>query len=111
MIDWPEGLKGASFARKPGNYLLLKGDRWLYWIENNGRRVFNISESEADAIPLDRQAALLHAAFQSIIRRQRLVKITVDLWNGETVTETEAGRILLKLGAERDLRSLVFWSK
>jgi ATP-dependent Lhr-like helicase len=117
MIAWPEGLKGASFARKPGNYLVLKGDRWLYWIESNGKRVFRIPKTATDVdgnaedVPLEREVALLQAAIQSIIRRQKLVKIVVELWNGDPVAETAAGKLLLKLGAERDLRSLVFWSK
>lgn len=111
MIDWPEGSKGISFARKPGNYLVLKGDRWLYWIENNGKRVFSLPEAEAEDMTPERQAALLQVVFQSIVRRQKLVKIVVELWNGDPAAETSAGKMLLKQGAERDLRSLVFWSK
>ncbi|WP_235427264.1 Lhr family helicase [Cohnella kolymensis] len=110
IIDWPQSVEGASFARKPGNYLVLKGDRWLYWIENNGKRIFSLPGSHAEVTPVEEQAALLKAAFQSIIRRQGLVKISVDLWDGETVTDTDAGKRLLQLGAERDLKSLVFWS-
>ncbi len=119
LIDWPQGLQGPqgiSFSRKPGNFLLLKEGRWLLWIENNGRRVFtmpepgDLTDSDRTSLPIEQQVLLLQSGFQSILRRQKLVKIKVDTWNGEIITETEAGKMLMKLGAERDLRSLVFWS-
>ncbi|MCC3371642.1 DEAD/DEAH box helicase [Cohnella sp. REN36] len=108
MVDWPEGVSGASFARKPGNFLLMDGDRWTYWIENNGKRVFRMPEAGEGAAEA-RQAAQLQAAFQSILRRQKLSKLSVEQWDGAPVTETEAGEALLRLGAERDRRALVFW--
>jgi ATP-dependent Lhr-like helicase len=121
LIDWPEAGGAMSYARKPGNFLVLQGDRWLIWIENNGKRAYSLSQegpsansvntaTESVDQSIERQATLLHSAFQSIIRRRKLVKIKVDFWNGEPITESEIGNVLLKLGAERDLRSLVFWS-
>ncbi|MCD9020937.1 DEAD/DEAH box helicase [Cohnella sp. NL03-T5] len=111
MMDWPQASQGISFSRKPGNFMLLKGERWLFWIENNGKRVFSMPDSESASLPLERQVIFLQSAFQAIIRRRKLVKISVDQWNGLPVIETDAGKLLMKLGAERDLRSLVFWSK
>jgi ATP-dependent Lhr-like helicase len=110
MIDWPQGVQGISYSRKPGNFLLLQGAKWLFWMENNGKKVFSIPESLAE-MTLEQQVKLLQSAFQAIIRRRKLVKISVDHWNGEPIVDTEAGKLLMKLGAERDLRSLVFWSK
>ncbi|MBB6672672.1 DEAD/DEAH box helicase [Cohnella nanjingensis] len=109
MVDWPAGMPGASFARKPGNFLLLDGDRWAYWVENNGKRIFRMPEADRELGSPERQAALLQAAFQAILRRQKLSKLSIELWDGEAVTETDAAEMLLRLGAERDRRSLVFW--
>ncbi|MFS0724767.1 DEAD/DEAH box helicase [Paenibacillus sp. 1P07SE] len=38
IADWPAE-RGVSYARKSGNYLVLKGERWIAWVENNGRRI------------------------------------------------------------------------
>ncbi|MDG0812591.1 Lhr family helicase [Cohnella rhizosphaerae] len=110
IADWPAGSKGVSFARKPGNFLLLDGDKWLYWIENNGKRVFSLSP-EAEDLKGRGRTERLQAAFQTIIRRQKLVKLKLDAWNGKAAAETEAGRALLSEGAERQMRSLVLWLK
>jgi len=121
MIDWPQAINGAAYSRKPGNFLVLQGEHWLLWIENNGKRVFT---TEADinssagssisamspALPLEQQAKLVQTTFQSISRRRKLVKIKVEYWNGEPITDTEIGKMLMRLGAERELRSLVFWA-
>ncbi|SFB44264.1 ATP-dependent helicase Lhr and Lhr-like helicase [Cohnella sp. OV330] len=110
IAEWPSGGQGVSFARKPGNFLLLDGEKWRYWIENNGKRVFSL---EADAVDLKArgEAERLQAAFQTIIRRQKLVKLKMDEWNGKAAAETEAGRALLSHGAEKQMRSLVLWLK
>jgi ATP-dependent Lhr-like helicase len=110
MIDWPQGMQGVSYSRKPGNFMLLQGAKWLFWLENNGKKVFSIPESHAE-MTLELKVRLLETAFQAIIRRRKLVKISVDQWNGEPIVDTEAGKLLMEHGAERDLRSLVFWSK
>ncbi|WP_239616709.1 DEAD/DEAH box helicase [Cohnella mopanensis] len=118
LIDWPQSGRGVSYARKPGNFLVLEGEQWLLWIENNGKRVFTLPRPD-NSKPLtsdrkdqtaEQHATLLKSAFQSIIRKRKLVKIKVETWNGEPIAESEIGDYLLKLGAERDLRSLVFWS-
>lgn len=110
IADWPSGSKGVVFARKPGNFLLLDGEKWLYWIENNGKRVFSL-EPEADDLKARGRADRLQAAFQTIIRRQKLVKLKLDEWNGKAAADTEAGMALLSEGAERQMRSLVLWLK
>ncbi|MFC4601234.1 helicase-related protein [Cohnella hongkongensis] len=115
LMEWPEEGRGASYSRKPGNFLVLQGDRWLFWIENNGKRAFSapgaVEEAEESEEPAEERAPLLLQAFHAIIRSRRLVKLKVDAWNGRPILETELGRSLLALGGERDLRSLVFWSK
>ncbi|WP_276353651.1 DEAD/DEAH box helicase [Cohnella caldifontis] len=106
ILDWPSR-EGASFARKAGNYLVLQGGRWLYWIENGGKRIFAMEE-EAATDPRFAESAL-RSAFAALLKRQGLSKITVEQWNGQTVTETQAADRLRALGAERDRSKLVVW--
>jgi len=115
LMDWPQEGRGANYSRKPGNFLAIQGEEWLFWIENNGKRVYEApgltgSSSSKETRP-EEQALFLMKAFQAIIRNRKLVKIKADSWNGQPILETDVGRRLVELGAERDMRSLVFWSK
>jgi len=110
MTDWPAAEGGAAFARKPGNYLVLLGERCALWIENNGRRVYELDRELKRAKSPGERAALVRSALVELMKRQGLVKVTVDRWDGEPVLESEPGRRLQELGAERDRRSLVFWA-
>ena len=38
ITDWPFE-QGVTYARKSGNYLVLKGEQWVAWVDNNGRRI------------------------------------------------------------------------
>ncbi len=103
LFDWPDR-KGVQFARKPGNYLIISGGRWVLWIENYGRRIHVMEDGEqAD------YAAWLKTVFQTFVSRHGLRKIVIETWNGEKVVHTPACARLIELGAERDRASLVFW--
>ncbi|AJY74637.1 DEAD/DEAH box helicase [Paenibacillus beijingensis] len=104
LTDWPQ-MQGAAFARKPGNYMVLQDGQWLYWIENNGRRVRVMNGAAAGA-----SADGLKIALRTILRQQGLTKISVERWNGDDVTDSEGAEVLRALGAERDRSSLVLWS-
>ncbi|UVI30532.1 DEAD/DEAH box helicase [Paenibacillus spongiae] len=122
--EWPV-VRGAGFARKGGNYLVLHHGRWLYWLENNGRKIVEIPGTDIDGEPLDPQPdkgndtdiadgthadpGMLKQMFRTILRRQALSKIKVERWNGEDITESAAADLLRAMGAERDNRSLVLW--
>jgi ATP-dependent Lhr-like helicase len=121
FVPWPD-IPGAAFSRKPGNYLILDGERWLYWIERYGRKIVAIEASPASADlphprtkaskspgadgPLDEQWLQV---FQMLMKRHRLSKIVIESWNGEAAPNTGFGRTLLRLGAEKDRHALVFW--
>lgn len=114
LVGWPDSSGGASFSRKPGNYLILQGGRCTFWIENNGRRIYTLNRG-GDTAPSDsdspaKQAAMLKTALYSLLRRQGMVKVVIESWNGQPVASTEAGRQLRELGAEADRKSLVFWA-
>ncbi|GIO16410.1 DEAD/DEAH box helicase [Cohnella xylanilytica] len=144
LVDWPGSAKGASFSRKPGNYLVLQGERCVFWIENNGRRIYTMnaggvggtasspaeggssralaSSDAADTLEAtdaagapaaespEARTVLLKSALFSLLRRQGLVKVVIDSWDGQPVSGTEEGRLLREMGAEADRKSLVFWA-
>jgi len=121
LSDWPQSSRGESFARKPGSFLALTGGHWVFWIENNGKRVYSFpgvstesamesGASEPDAVSLQEQADLLLSTIRAVIQSRKLVKVKIDRWNGEPVSGTVIGKLLLQMGAERDMNSLVFWS-
>ncbi|MUT68811.1 DEAD/DEAH box helicase [Paenibacillus sp. NEAU-GSW1] len=102
MLEWPDH-PSCAFARKPGNFLAFNGDKLLYWIENNGKRIYSFEEAE------EQQAEHLHSIIGELLRRQRMNKLVIEKWNGADVTTTAAGAALERLGAERDRKSLVLW--
>ncbi|GLX67990.1 DEAD/DEAH box helicase [Paenibacillus glycanilyticus] len=106
LLDWPSGQE-CGFARKAGHFLVLRGDQWLYWIENNGKRIHTmepVEDSERGASAED-----LKWIFVTLLRRQQLSKIVVEKWNGLAVASTQEGELLKTIGAEADQKSLVLW--
>jgi ATP-dependent helicase Lhr and Lhr-like helicase len=112
IVDWPSA-EGAAFSRKPGNYMVLQGDRWLYWIENNGKRIYAMTgrdgESRDDFPQSGDQEKVFKAAFSLLLKYRGLSKITVERWNGRSILDSQAEEFLRALGAERDRDSLVLW--
>jgi len=125
IADWPTDAS-CAFARKAGHFLVLRGDQWLFWIENNGRRIHMMDtsanrisspladegkhETASDKVMLN-EAALneLKAALAAIMRRQRLSKIVIELWNGQPILDCPISSELRGIGAERDGQRLVLW--
>ncbi|MBD3919154.1 DEAD/DEAH box helicase [Paenibacillus sp. PR3] len=125
IADWPTDA-ACAFARKAGHFLVLRGDQWLFWIENNGRRIHMMDTSAdrslsplsdegsnegASGKVMTNEAALndLRAALAAIMRRQRLSKIVIELWNGQPVLDCAVSSELRGIGAERDGQRLVLW--
>ncbi|WP_236013504.1 DEAD/DEAH box helicase [Paenibacillus glycanilyticus] len=105
LMEWPGGYD-CSFARKPGHFLVLRGDQWLYWMENNGKRIHTMEPLESANQPSTEE---LKRMFMTLLRRQHLSKIVVERWNGDTVALTDEGKLLKEIGAESDQKSLVLW--
>ncbi|PWW00762.1 Lhr family ATP dependent helicase [Paenibacillus cellulosilyticus] len=121
IADWPTA-ETCAFARKAGHYLVLRGDQWLFWIENNGRRIHMMSDSShigstderntrSHAINLSDSSAIaeLRSALAAIMRRQRMSKIVIELWNGQPILDCAISEELRGMGAERDGQRLVLW--
>lgn len=121
IADWPSE-SACAFARKSGHYLVLRGDQWLFWIENNGRRIHVMQHTstgnrsnETDTSSLDEgqsdPSAMneLRSALAAILRRQRMSKIVIELWNGQPILDCSVSEELRGFGAERDGQRLVLW--
>lgn len=114
--DWPEA-PGAGFARKSGNYLVLQGGRWRYWIESNGRKIVQLTPGPAepdgsrgsDESSPAQEALGLKQALRTVLRRGSLSKIKIEQWNGAAIADSPAAGLLRALGAERDKQALVLW--
>lgn len=102
IADWPSE-QGITYARKSGNYLVLKGERWVAWIENHGRRI-TLREPPLSLLTSNDWARLFRTLLQ-----QGLKKVKVERWNGEPIEHSDGAGFLLSLGAERDGKSLVLW--
>ena len=110
VAPWPEAKgDGVSFARKPVNYLVLHGGRWLLWLEGGGKRI-HLMDPEAERTQEPDLPKLLREVFRTIMRQNGASKIKIELWNGEAAAESPEGAPLLRsLGAERDRNALVLW--
>lgn len=105
VADWPQEGKGV-FARKPGNYLVLENGRWLYWIENNARKIHPLSAPAGEPA---REAEVLQEILRTIAVRQGLARVIVEQWNGSPVDDTRGAGLLRDLGAEKDRHRFVLW--
>ncbi|OPH48636.1 hypothetical protein BC351_09280 [Paenibacillus ferrarius] len=108
LLDWPE-VAGISFARKQGNYLALKGSEWLYWIENNGKRIYQITSLADTASDPSIIVQELKLMFRQFLKQHQLRKIVIDTWNGVRISEAPEQAYLKLLGAEKDRTSFVLW--
>lgn len=108
LAPWPE-LPGITFSRKSGNYLALRGSDWLYWIENNGRRVYRLPSSSGASLDHSATAHELKLMFRQLLKQHQLRKIVIDTWNGVRISEAPEQEALKLLGAEKDRTSLVLW--
>jgi ATP-dependent Lhr-like helicase len=111
VVDWPAeeeiGAVAGDFARKPGNYLLLQGGRFLMWAANNGRRIAAVAPEAAQDASL--QVEYVRFTARSLLRERGQRKVVIESWNGKPITRTELGARLVECGAEQDGGAVVFW--
>ncbi|MEK8130511.1 DEAD/DEAH box helicase [Paenibacillus filicis] len=116
LLPWPE-MPGLSFSRKPGNYMVFQGNRWLYWIENNGKRIYEVEgrlsgmrAADAEEVEgMDEISRQLKAVFRLFLKHQQLRKIVVESWNGVRISDAPEQQYLQALGAEKDRHHYVLW--
>ncbi|MBO9607378.1 MAG: DEAD/DEAH box helicase [Paenibacillaceae bacterium] len=103
-LEWPKA-SGASFARKPGHYIVLRGGKWLLWIEQYGKHIVTM----ADGAEPESLEDGLRGLFREMLRQRGLRKVTVAKWNGRHAAESDAAPLLKRLGAEQDRDGYVLW--
>jgi ATP-dependent Lhr-like helicase len=105
LLKWPER-SGASFARKPGNYLVFHNGRWVLWIENNGRRFVTV---EREKLRGEEAENVVLESVRAMMRLAGLRKIVVDSWDGAAAPKAEAAVAFRRIGAETDRDAFVLW--
>lgn len=110
LMPWPT-IDQISFARKPGNYMVMYRGDWVLWVENNGRRINVLEEKIVHEWAKDKKLMMniLRTVFRRIIDCSGLRKISMELWNGESIHNDPVSEYLIALGAERDRSYLVLW--
>ncbi|MDF2923716.1 MAG: box helicase [Paenibacillaceae bacterium] len=111
-LDWPE-VNGVQFSRKPGNFLVYDGGKWLLWLENFGRSIVELPEGGGRAagpgLPPEKLHPLLARVLQTLFSCYHLRKIVLEKWNGGRSGESEQSALLTQLGGEKQQESFVFW--
>lgn len=135
-VDWPEASgPGIQFARKPGNFLVYDGGRWILWLENYGKHVSVIdqeldqagnqergrgrqascakAEDAGDAPDQSRPCPSWKEAFvfalRTLLSRYHLRKIVVQRWNGGKSAEAGKDELFRAIGGEKEQNGYVFW--
>src|SRR5262249_27355396 len=97
-----------GFARRGGNWLVLRAGAPTLLIEQQGRRL--------TALPTASPSDLIDAVccLRSLVERDRKRgarhKITVELWNDQPVVATEGKTLLEEAGFVRDYQALTFYA-
>lgn len=111
-LDWPE-LAGVQFARKPGNFLVFSGERWLLWVESYGKHIYSVTQEPGEPAVQppapDSWSSILGPVMRTLMSRYHLRKIVVERWNGARSAESEMSASLAALGGEKDVKGYVFW--
>jgi ATP-dependent helicase Lhr and Lhr-like helicase len=97
-----------SFARRAGNWLVVRAGQPILLIEGQGKRITTLASASAD----DKAAAVAQLpgilnADQSLEARHKLF---VEEWNGEPVTTTEGRELLEAAGFVRDYQGMVLYA-
>lgn len=119
LVPWPEVAESEpgqgtapAFARRAGHFVVLRLGRPILWIENNGRRIYELIPESAPAADRSKDAVYLRsiqAMIRALFRLSGIRKLVVDTWNGVPIADSDAARLFERLGAERDRGSAVLW--
>ena len=89
------------FARRPGNWLVLRAGRPVLLIEQQGKRLTALASASAD----DLAAAV--GCLPAILTSRH--KLTVDEWNNAPVTTTPGRDLLEAAGFVRDYQAMTLY--
>jgi ATP-dependent Lhr-like helicase len=94
----------GGFARRPGNWLAIRGGHPILVIENHGKRLVPLANANRDDLvqAITRLGDLLHTAHGVKLRG----KLSVEEWNGQNIMETEGKELLEAAGFVRDFPAM-----
>jgi ATP-dependent Lhr-like helicase len=110
-LGWPTAVEqpenATTFARRPGNWLALRGGHPILAVENHGKRLIPLPAASAD----DLAAAV--AALADLLRTARGAKIrskvSVEEWGGEPIQASPGRDYLEAAGFVRDYPAMTLY--
>jgi ATP-dependent Lhr-like helicase len=95
-----------SFLRRSGNWVVLRAGRPVLLIEQSGRKLTALPTASRDEI--QEAAGCLPSLCES--RGNVRHKLTVEEWNGQPVTTSEARELLESAGFVRDYQGMTLYA-
>jgi ATP-dependent Lhr-like helicase len=89
-----------AFARRAGNWLVLRAGRPILLVEQNGSRLTALASASREDVA---------AAVACLPRIHARHKLTVEEWNGQAVTTTVGRELLEAAGFVRDYQSMTLY--
>jgi ATP-dependent Lhr-like helicase len=97
-----------SFTRRGGNWLVQCGGRPVLLIEQQGKRLTALASASREEIVA--AVACLPQILSREQRRDVRHRLTVNEWNGQTVTATPGRELLEAAGFVRDYQSMTWYA-
>ena len=91
--------------RRPGNWLTLRAGRPILLVEQQGRRLTALASASRDDV-----TAAVACLPELCGRGPTRHKLTVEEWNGQTVTTTEGRELLEAAGFVRDYQGMTLYA-
>ncbi|MCS6976497.1 MAG: DEAD/DEAH box helicase [Gemmatales bacterium] len=98
----------SPVARRPGNWLVVRGGRVVLGVEAHGRRLLSASDASADE--LTEAARCLRGLLRRGDTLQPRGKVSVELWDGQPVTTSPGRAILEAAGFVRDYQAMTLYA-
>lgn len=98
----------APVARRPGNWLVVRGGRVVLGVEAHGRRLLPAADAQPEE--LAEAAACLRGLLRVGDTMQPRGKVTVETWDGQPVTTSPGRAILEAAGFVRDYQALTLYA-
>ncbi len=92
-------------SRRPGNWLTLRAGRPILLVEQQGRRLTALASASRDDV-----TAAVACLPELCGRGPTRHKLTVEEWNGQTVTATEGRELLEAAGFVRDYQGMTLYA-
>jgi ATP-dependent Lhr-like helicase len=103
-----DNAQARTFSRRAGNFLVVRGGKPILAIEQQGRRLTTLPAAGHDDIR--RAVACLPRMLHSDRGLDGRSRLTVEEWNGRSVTATPGRELLEAVGFVRDYQSMTYYA-